>query len=255
MNILNLILKIILFLIALIFLYVLLILLVLYYGPTYKEDYNKNKKEWDFLDKVVYINLENRPDRRDQIQSELSSKIPSDKIIRLNAVYDIRHLGCSQSHIKALEMAIDNGWNNVLIVEDDAMWNNYDKGYKRLAELISQNPNYDVITLGNIGAYFDPNTGRLSSAQTATAYLVNNHYFHILLNNFKEGFRNLSKVREMKTNEEMVAYEQKYCVDQYWKVLQPRDKWFIVHPALMVQRPSKSSISGVDVDYKSYFNL
>lgn len=253
MNILNLILNIILFLIALIFLYVFFIILVLFFGS--REHYN-DKKEWNFLDKVVYINLENRTDRRDQIQSELSSKIPTDKIIRLNAVYDkLGHLGCSQSHIKALEMAIDNKWSNVLIVEDDAMWNNYDKGYKRLVELIAQNPTYDVITLGNVGAYFDQTTGRLSSAQTATAYLVNNHYFHILLNNFKDGFKNLSQVRGMTTNEERLPYEQKYCVDQYWKVLQPRDKWFIVHPALMIQRPSKSSISGVDVDYKSYFNV
>lgn len=245
-------LNIILILFGLIFLIFLLFLFIIYVGG--REYYNK-KKEWDFLTKAVYINLENRPDRREQIQSELSSKIPSEKIIRLNAVSDIRHLGCSQSHIKALEMAIENQWNNVLIVEDDAMFNNYDKGYSRLVELIKENPNYDVITLGNIGAYFDHKTGRLQSAQTATAYLVNNHYFHILLDNFKEGFKNLSKTRYMKTNEEMVSNEQKYCVDQYWKVLQSRDKWFIVHPALMIQRPSKSSISGVDVDYKSYFNL
>jgi glycosyl transferase family 25 len=241
----------ILFAIAILFLVFLIMIL-------YIEGYH-NKKDWDFIDKVIYINLENRKDRREQIENELS-KIPSDKIIRLDAVYDEHgHLGCSQSHIKALEMAIEGQWKNVLIVEDDAMWNSYDKGYKRLNELIKQNPAYDVITLGNVGASFDKTTGRLESAQTATAYLVNNHYFHILHDNFVTGYKELSKIRNMSygdENNKRSLYEQKYCVDQYWKLLQSRDNWYIVNPALMIQRPSKSSIAGgVDVDYTSYFNL
>jgi hypothetical protein len=240
-----------------IFLYVVAIIYILY-----KEGYNNKNidnidKEWGFLDKVVYINLENRPDRDQQIRNELMSKIQSDKIVRLNAIYDQHgHLGCSQSHIKALEMAINGGWKNVLVVEDDAMWNNYDESYKRLTELISANPNYDVITLGNVGALFDKKTGRLQSGQTATAYLVNGHYLHILHDNFVNGYKQLSKIRSLNSDAERFPYEQKYCVDQYWKILQPRDKWFIVNPALMIQRPSKSSIVGGEyVDYTSYFNL
>ena len=243
--------------IGLLLLFVIIIIAILYREGYSFNGHTTDQNQWDFLDKVVYINLESRPDRRAQIENELYSRIPPEKIIRLDAVYDQHgHLGCSQSHIKALEMAIQGQWKNVLIVEDDAMWNSYDNGYKRLVELIKENPTFDVITLGNVGASFDSLTGRLYRAQTCTAYLVNNHYFHILHDNFVRGYNELSKIREMTSPDQRFMHEQQYCVDQYWKVLQPRDNWFIVNPALMIQRPSKSSIvGGVDVDYTSYFNL
>lgn len=223
-------------------------LLYYYYTENY-ESYS-----WNFIDKVVYINLEDRKDRRKEIETELT-RIPKDKVIRFNAIRDsIGHIGCSKSHIQILEMAINKKWSNVLIVEDDAMFYKYKDGYKKLEKLISEHPNFDVITLGNIAAKFDKDTGKLYEAQTTTAYIVNSHYYHILLNNFKEGLSELLKIRHLNASERR-PYEDKFCVDQHWKMLQKRDNWYIVNPALMIQRPSKSSIIGAEVDYTSYFNI
>ena len=224
-----------------------------------KEYMVKKEKDWSFLDKVVFINLESRPDRLFDIQNELYV-IPREKVLRFNGILDSPgHIGCSKSHIASLEIAIANNWKNVLIVEDDAMWNKYDKGYNRLLYLIKKNPHFDVITLGNTEVKFDKNTGKLFSGVTCTAYLVNQHYYQTLLKNFKEGLDQLLITKTIEDKKDRLPYEKKYCIDQYWKHLQAKDNWFIVNPALMIQRPGKSSIidanHGEDVDYTSLFNL
>jgi len=47
---------------------------------------------------------------------------------------------------------------------------------------------------------------------------------------------------------------EKYCLDQYWKLLQKKDNWYIVHPALCIQASGFSSICNQEVDYEKYFN-
>jgi glycosyl transferase family 25 len=208
----------------------------------------RNKAEqfqppWWFVEKVVYINLDDRNERKREIERELSV-FPKHKITRLSAKTDTRngHYGCSKSHIAALEMAIKHKWKNVLIMEDDAAWLNYETGYSLLEKLASKP--YDVISLGNVGTDYDPNTYKLKAGQTATAYLVSEHYYPTLLKNFKEGLALLESTND----------ETKYCLDQYWKLLQKKDNWFVVHPSLCVQRKSYSSICRAEVNYRGYFN-
>ena len=217
------------------------------------------KNEWDFLEKAVFINLESRTDRLAEIQNELIV-IPKEKVLRFNAILDSPgHIGCSKSHIECIKMAMHNNWRNILVIEDDAMWNKYNRGYNRLLYLMRKNPNFDVITFGNTDAKFDKNTGRLYSGATTTAYLVNQHYYQTLLQNFEEGVEKLHITKTIENLKDRLPYEKKYCIDQYWKHLQAKDNWFIVNPALMIQRPGKSSIidanHGEDVDYTSLFNL
>lgn len=209
-----------------------------------------------FVDKILYINLNDRQDRKIQIENELKDKTLMSKIQRVDAVRDNPgHIGCSKSHIKCLELAINNRWKNVLILEDDAMFKNFDAGYDTLTKLIEKDPNYDAILLGGVSVKFDNKSGKLYSAQTASSYIVNSHYYNTLLENFKEGLSKLMITKNIKSSSEREKYESKYCVDQYWKNIQGRDNWYIVNPALMIQRPSKSSILNQEVDYTSFFNI
>jgi GR25 family glycosyltransferase involved in LPS biosynthesis len=210
---------------------------------TRKNEAGRIEKPWSFVEKVVYINLDDRKDRKREIERELSV-FPKHKVTRLSAKTDTRngHYGCSKSHIAALEMAIKHKWKNVLIMEDDGAWLNYETGYSLLENLASKP--YDVITLGNVGTDYDANTYKLKEGQTATAYLVSKHYYPTLLKNFKEGFALLESTKD----------EAKYCLDQHWKVLQKKDNWFVIHPSLCVQRKSFSSICGEEVNYRSHFN-
>ena len=79
---------------------------------------------FEFIEHVVYINLEHRKDRRENIEKELSI-FSSEKVQRFDAIHEPKrgHLGCSKSHIEVLKLAIKFGWKNYLVVEDDAVFN------------------------------------------------------------------------------------------------------------------------------------
>jgi hypothetical protein len=40
-----------------------------------------------------------------------------------------------------------------------------------------------------------------------------------------------------------------YAIDQYWKLLQRVDRWYLIVPISVIQRPDYSDISGQQVDY------
>lgn len=199
---------------------------------------------FEFVDKVVYINLEHRTDRRVHIEEQLSI-VPRDKLLRFNAIKDKNGgVGCVKSHIAVLEMAIVNKWKNVLVVEDDMTWNNFEQGYKKLEDLADKP--YDCIVLGAPNnAIIDKETYRVTNAQTTTAYLINSHYIQSLIDNLKEGMQLLVKT----------GRHWDYMLDQYWKKLQEKDNWFIIHPNLVYQTPSYSDLSMKYVDYRDFFNV
>jgi len=125
---------------------------------------------FDFVDRVVYINLEHRLDRKAQVESELLKYIPAEKIQRFNAIKHVKGAaGCTMSHIAVLKMAIEQGWPNYMVVEDDATWNMFNRGYAIL-EKISKH-DYDVLVLGGTLLRVDSNY-KLASGQTTTAYIV-----------------------------------------------------------------------------------
>ena len=90
------------------------------------------------IEKVVYINLERRADRKVQVESELSIFLP-EKIVRFAAIEDNPGcIGCSKSHVAVLKMAIQHQWRNVLIVEDDLLFQNFDAGLSKFMSIVSR---------------------------------------------------------------------------------------------------------------------
>lgn len=79
---------------------------------------------WQTIDKVVYINLNKRKDRRVRIARQLKAiGVPREKIVRFEAIEEAPgYIGCIKSHILVLQMAQQNGWKNVLILEDDMVF-------------------------------------------------------------------------------------------------------------------------------------
>ena len=193
----------------------------------------------DRIEHVVYINLEHRTDRRKEIEAELVCF--GDRAERFNA---IRHatggIGCSMSHLRVLERAKEAGWKNVLVVEDDFVWNRTEEGMACFERII-QNP-FDVILVSGAGIICSSGN-RLVSAQTTTCYLVASHYYDTLIQNFKESISGFVKTGHYPT----------YALDQYWKRLQSRDQWYIVTPILGIQRPSYSDIEHKFSDYRALF--
>ena len=190
---------------------------------------------WEFLDGVVYINLDKRTDRREHME-KMTKLLPN--VHRFSAIeHNPGYIGASKSHIGALNLALEKGWKNVLILEDDAQWNEFEKGYAKLEALVSKD--YDVIMLGSGRASYESSTSKLFSAQSGVGYLVNGHYIPTLLKTFEEGLEKL-----ISTND---VYH--YGLDMYWKNIQPHDNWFVIIPSLVYQIPSYSDIVKQYVEY------
>lgn len=207
---------------------------------------------FDFIEKVVYINLANRIDRREHM--EQMTNIFGDKVIRFEAI-EMKPgcIGCSKSHIKVLELAIQNNWRNVLILEDDVEWNYKEEAYECFKNLT--NNVFDVILLGGFRSKFDKYTYKLSNALGTSSYLVNGHYFQTLLNKQQSALSELLKNREHMSASQCRITSQFHC-DRCWESLMEKDSWFIVVPNLLYQLDGYSDIiSNKRTNLKSMFNL
>jgi glycosyl transferase family 25 len=198
---------------------------------------------FEFIDKVVYINLERRMDRREHM--EKMTKLFGDKVVRFpGIVVPGKHglVGCGRSHLAVLRMALEQNWKNVLVLEDDVEWNNFEHGYSILQSLAYKA--YDVIMLGGSYVSHDQSSHKLFSSQTASSYLVNQHYLSTLIQNIEYGNRLLTD-----GGNPLI-----YANDVFWKQLQQKDNWFIIFPSLIYQRPDYSDTEEKHVDYRSVMN-
>lgn len=183
---------------------------------------------WEFIDKIVYINLDHREDRR-IIMKDFFEKgsIPEDKIVRFPAIRATKGIiGCLKSHTSVLQMAKDNEWKNVLILEDDLQWLNFEDGYKQLEELIKL-PNWDVIQL--VGWYIKFDFPRVYNSMNAGAYLVNGNYYDKLLQNRYESIRRITSF------EMLYKSPVPYTADVYWNKLSQKDNWYGIYPCICCQ--------------------
>ena len=209
---------------------------------------------FEHIDKIIYINLDNREDRRREITEEFNRlQIPQDKIIRFSAV---RHetegaIGCSQSHIQVLKMAMENNWKNYMVLEDDFNFipdttfidNVFDHFFTQFP-----GDSWDVLNLAR-GFHQDfANTDKkyiqkVYDVSTTSGFVVNHHFYNTLFHNFVKGFENLCQEPK---NHPM------YCIDRYWNRLMALSNWYITNPSVGYQRTSHSSIGGYVVDYIQY---
>jgi glycosyl transferase family 25 len=185
---------------------------------------------WEFIDKVVYINLDKRPEKNVHMQN-ITSVFPPEKVQRFSAIeWSPGSVGCTKSHIAVMKLAIEKQWKNVLILEDDVVWNRYEQGYAQLEELIQKD--YDVIHLGPSVPRYNINTFQLYNASTTSSYIINGHYIPTLLSNFEEGLELLVSANNI----------DKCACDKYWEACIQKDKWYTCMPCLMYQKEGYSDI-------------
>jgi hypothetical protein len=141
------------------------------------------------IDAILYINLDHRTDRKKSILKQIQ-KIgfnPS-KIHHISAIYnkECGHLGCGQSHIKALELAIQNNWDCILILEDDFRFTvsaDVFNAYMKEAATVS----WDVLLLAKghfSGRECIGNLQKVKACTTTSGYIVKKHYYKTLRANF-----------------------------------------------------------------------
>ena len=201
------------------------------------------------FDAVVYINLQHRTDRKEFILHEIQKikNINEDQIYRIDAVLEpmCGHIGCGKSHIKALELAIQNNWQSVLILEDDFYFTEHYEGENSFNKI--QNLEWDVMLLAQ-GYHCNQDSEyaflkKARRATTASGYIVRQHYYTILLDNFKGSISTMEQEFK-KHSENCVAQNAPIsklnicsAIDQYWFSLQERDTFYMFDPPIGSQRP------------------
>ena len=196
------------------------------------------------INNIIYINLDSRIDRRTHFESQFT-KIGLNPQ-RFSAIRNADGaIGCSMSHIACLELAIRNNWDHVLVCEDDATITNPGHLVYNVNQFLKRfGDSWDVLLFGGNNyqpfRQESPECVRIANCQTTTAYLVQRPYYETLLTNFKEGLKNL--IAEP-------SQQPKYAIDQYWKNLQRTDRWYLIVPVTVIQRPDYSDVSKQRVDY------
>ncbi len=202
---------------------------------------------------VVYINLETRKDRKEQVEEELK-KININNAERYNAVktsnnvYNSGAIGCALSHLKCLLKAKECQWEHVMIVEDDIEFLDPELFLNNLNTFLSiTKNNWDVVLLAGNNMLPYIRAGNCSikvmNCITTTGYIVLNKYYNKLIENYKNGIEGLLK----NPNEISI-----YAIDKYWLKLQRIDDWFLIVPTSVIQRKGYSDIQDKVTDFKTY---
>ena len=150
------------------------------------------------------------------------------------------------SHLKCLEEAKNKNLDHILIVEDDIKFLDPNLFTSKINFFLENHENWDVLLIGGniIPPYIsvDESCVKVINCQTTTGYLIKNHYFDKLIENYKEGIQNLIKCPEEHKN---------YAIDKYWFKLQEIDNWYLIIPLTVTQREDYSDIEKRPINYSN----
>jgi GR25 family glycosyltransferase involved in LPS biosynthesis len=205
------------------------------------------------IDCIYYINLEHRTDRKEEFLNEMNRiGVAESKIVRIDAKHTggFGILGCALSHMKALTIFLESNHKNCIIFEDDFTFT-LDVNFAQfiLNKIFEEKVAFDIVMLAGNSIHEEITNHaflrKVIDAQTTSGYLITRDFAPKLLNVLSESAYLLHDWY-VKTGEK----KHEYCLDIYWKKLQPENNWYICFPKLGVQRESYSDIEMKMTNYK-----
>ncbi len=208
--------------------------------------------------RVFYINLDHRVDRRVHIEHQLvSMNLPW---TRIPAIHEPKRgiLGCGKSHVLAMQAFIRSGADRGIIFEDDFTFANTAIAIEQFKQFFEiPNFQWDVVMLAGNGSKENnwhiradrtewPFLAKVYDATTTSGYMVTKAFAPVLLQNLQEGVSLLDAHFQR-----FGIRKHDYCLDVYWKKLQPISNWFIFVPKMGYQADSYSDIENVFTQYRT----
>jgi len=170
-----------------------------------------------FIDKIIYINLDKRIDRREHMEQQLKNfGLTAERYSAIKR--EEGFIGCGLSHLNVLKIAIEREYKNILILEDDFLFLvSPEKFFENLKEL--ENKEFDVCMLSyNSNNYENIDNSifiKFNFTQTASGYIVNSHYYDNIISLYEWAIPLL----------EQTKMHWEYANDIVWKDLQKNDNW------------------------------
>ena len=195
----------------------------------------------DKVNKIVYINMDARTDRKSILLHEFERLgFPDDKIMRFPAssYHGCANTGCLLSHANALEMAYNMNFQNVLILEDDFVFiEDTQKIHNDIKSFFELKIDWDVVMFTTCAAVVSENTNslisRISSSGNGAGYLVNRPMMLELSTLFKANVENLFSTKQ----------HWIYQNDILWKTIMPTSQWYMFNHYLGYQKEGYSDLS------------
>jgi GR25 family glycosyltransferase involved in LPS biosynthesis len=193
------------------------------------------------IDKVYYINLDKRLDRKKLFMTEMDNmNILPDKFKRIPGVLHRSKkgfIGCGIAHINALNDAILNEYENVIIFEDDFHFIVSQEEFEQSVHLLFKlHPDYNICLLSyNLRKKkeLDSNFYDVYNAYTTSGYIISKKYFEILKSCFELAVNKLLLYNNPRLN----------AIDVQWNQLQGANKKFLAFKKKIgIQRDSYSDI-------------
>ena len=196
------------------------------------------------IDKIIYINLNKRTDRRAEIEEELNKfNLPFERFEAIETP-TFGTLGCCKSHLAVLKLAKERGYKNVLILEDDFTFLVSKETFEeQLARFFYDKIDYDVLMLSYNEQKQLPSdyeyVFKILYVQTASGYIVNQACYDTLINLYEYAVPLLESTSE----------HWNYTNDAIWNRIIPNRNWFGFVTRMGKQRPSYSDNGCTWADY------
>ncbi len=196
------------------------------------------------IDKLYYINLDKRIDRLEHLKKNVLPFInfPDMKKERVSA-FDHTHYnhisqrgaGCSLSHIEIWKDALANGYDKIIVMEDDFELIKSEEEIKKILNQLSK-IKFSICNLGynNMSPLIETRDAyffKCNNVQTTSCYVAYVPFLKVMLPHIEEATRKLMNKESYPTN----------AIDQAWKKFQNRTDW-IVSERIGKQRSSISDI-------------
>lgn len=202
-----------------------------------------------YIEHIVYINLDRRPDRKLHIESQFDKMgiSPYERFTAIERPPGQGIVGCGYSHLEVLKQAKLRQLPNVLIMEDDFYFTVSREELRENIRQFFESPiaeDYDVCMLSynlrdSTECPTTPFVKRVRYAQTASGYIVNSRYYDTLIQLYEWAIPLL----------EQTGQHWVYANDVVWKDMQTRDKWYCFTQRIGRQLDGYSDNAGRFIQY------
>jgi len=203
----------------------------------------------NYFDKIYCINLDSRPERWDECLVEFNKlELEVERVEGFQMEPGIA--GCSKSHLECVKKAKTNGYQNVLILEDDITFHEdiFDQTLTLTMEQLEKNGlKYDMLYFsanlyGAGNGLIDKNLAKITSAKSGHAYVVNKSVYDKIINAFEY-------IDWEDSNNWYHGNPNRMNMDTWYKNIQQLGNTYGVYPSIAEQRKSLSDLINIDLYY------
>jgi glycosyl transferase family 25 len=204
---------------------------------------------------VLVISLKENHDKRKSVLEECKKLGIVPKFYLANKHPTSGVQGCLESHMYCINYAKRNNLENVLILEEDIVFE--DNVLERLASTVLPNE-YDMFYLGYhiLNGYREnTNTLKILSGLTTHSYIIHHSIYDYVLENIKGNWQSIPEYHQQTPMEVPFFKNNLRAIDIFYAkwVHHRRNKTYGVYPLVATQRPGFSDIENATVDYTNLF--